>query len=61
MKFEFREIYDKNDNLLKILVVNMDTGESELQFLWDDRDEQTDENKKAFRKWAERFWQQKQG
>jgi len=51
MKVIPTEILDKDGNLLR-LEYHDDTGKFHLQAEWDPNDEQTHENRKAFRKWA---------
>jgi flagellar hook assembly protein FlgD len=52
-----QDIYDKEGNLIRIEVHN-EAGEFLIQFLWDERDEQTSENREEFRKWAMRHLRQ---
>ena len=52
-----QDVYDKEGNLIKI-EVHDESGEFLLQFLWDERDEQTSEKREEFRKWATRHLQQ---
>ena len=48
------EILDKDGNLTKIEFYK-DDGEHITDALWDPNDDQTPENRKAFREWAYRF------
>lgn len=52
-----QDIYDKAGNLVRI-EVHDESGEFLMQFLWDERDEQTSEKREEFRKWAERHLKQ---
>jgi hypothetical protein len=52
------DVYDKDGNMIKI-EVNTPSGEHILDFLWDHRDEQTNENRVKFREWAYRILKQK--
>jgi hypothetical protein len=52
------DVYDKEGNMTKI-EFNDGKGEFILQFLWDERDDQTSENRTAFRKWAYRWMEDK--
>jgi hypothetical protein len=52
------DVYDKEGNLIKIEVQDA-TGQHVLDFLWDNRDEQTSENRVKFREWAYRLLEQK--
>lgn len=52
-----QDIYDKQGNLVRI-EVHDESGEFLMQFLWDERDEQTSEKREDFRKWATRHLQQ---
>lgn len=52
-----QDIYDKEGNLVRI-DVHDEAGEFLMQFLWDERDEQTSENREEFRKWATRHLEQ---
>jgi hypothetical protein len=45
------DILDKDGNLLRIEFFN-EMGSFEIQSLWDPTDEQTSENREAFRKWS---------
>jgi hypothetical protein len=51
------DIYDKDGSLLKIEFYN-ELGTFEIQAVWDPDDEQTNENREAFRKWAYRLVKQ---
>lgn len=57
-KVSMVDIYDKNGNLLRIETYTLQ-GEHFLDFLWDERDEQTSDNRLEFRKWVKRFLKQK--
>jgi hypothetical protein len=54
MKARQKEIHDNEGNLTKIEVI-LENGEHLFDVLWDDRDEQTEENRVAFREWAKRM------
>lgn len=54
------DVYDKDGNLTHIEVTD-NKGEFVMQFLWDEHDEQTSENRIAFREWAYRHLEQSQG
>jgi len=45
------DVFDKEGNFKKIDFHNS-SGNFILEALWDDRDDQTEENRIAFRKWA---------
>ena len=51
------DIYDKNGNMIKI-EFNTPSGEHVIDAVWDERDEQTSENRIEFRKWAYRQLEQ---
>jgi len=51
------DIYDKDGMLTKIEVTDR-SGEFIMQFLWDEHDEQTSENRIKFREWAYRHLRQ---
>jgi hypothetical protein len=51
------DIYNKEGDLVKIEVFK-ESGEHLLDFLWDERDEQTSENRVEFRKWVNRHLKQ---
>ena len=46
------DMLDKDGNLTGIEFMNQTTHEFVFQALWDDREAQTQENRVAFRKWA---------
>ena len=46
------DMLDKDGNLTGIEFMNQTTHEFVFQALWDDREAQTQENRLAFRKWA---------
>lgn len=48
------DVYDKDGNMTKI-EVNDTSGNHILDFVWDERDEQTSENRVEFREWAYKF------
>jgi hypothetical protein len=58
MKVVLTDVYDKDGNLVKIDVHDMD-GQFVIQIVWDENDEQTSENRKAFREWANRQLKQR--
>ena len=45
------DVYDKDGNLLRIEFHDHE-GKHQLDAEWDERDEQTSENREKFRKWA---------
>jgi hypothetical protein len=51
MKVILVEVFDKEGNLLKIEVTDS-SGKFIIQSLWDPNDEQTHDNRVAFRKWT---------
>lgn len=51
------DIYNKEGELVRIEAYK-ESGEFLMQFLWDERDEQTSENRVEFRKWATRHLKQ---
>jgi len=51
------DIYDKDGNMTKIEFNDTD-GEHVIDAIWDERDEQTSENRIEFRKWAYRQLEQ---
>lgn len=51
------DIYDKDGNLLRIEAYTA-RGDFLMQFLWDERDEQTSDNRVEFRKWVNRHLKQ---
>jgi len=51
------DIYNKEGDLVKI-EVSKESGEHLLDFLWDERDEQTSEYRVEFRKWVNRHLKQ---
>jgi hypothetical protein len=54
------DVYDNDGNLTHIEVQD-GTGEFVMQILWDPRDEQTSENRVAFRQWAYKHLEHSQG
>jgi hypothetical protein len=54
------DVYDKDGNMTHIEVTD-NGGEFVMQFLWDPNDEQTSENRIAFREWAYKHLEQSQG
>lgn len=52
------DIFDKDGNLRKIEVMDSD-GNHVFDALWDDRDEQTNENRVAFREWTAKMIKRK--
>ena len=58
MKVVLTEIYDSDENLIKIDVHDLE-GQFVIQIVWDENDEQTFENRKAFREWANRQLKQR--
>jgi hypothetical protein len=58
MQVVLTDIYDKDGNLLKIDVHDLD-GNFVIQIMWDENDLQTSENRKAFRQWANRQLKQR--
>lgn len=53
MKTVQTEIFDKDGNLTKIEIY-LENGEHLFDALWDPRDEQTHDNRVAFREWTNR-------
>jgi hypothetical protein len=51
-------VYDDSGNLLRI-EFNDTEGNHIIDAVWDEKDEQTNENRVEFRKWAYRFIEQK--
>ena len=51
------DVYDADGNMKRIEVYK-ESGEFLMQFLWDEHDEQTSENRVEFRKWANRHLKQ---
>ena len=51
------DIYNKEGNLVRIEAYKAN-GDFLMQFLWDERDEQTSENRVEFRKWVTRHLKQ---
>ena len=54
------DVYDADGNLTKIEVQDSN-GDHVLDFVWDERDEQTSANRVAFRKWAYDHLEKSQG
>jgi hypothetical protein len=54
------DVYDKDGNLSRIDVQDA-KGEFVMQILWDEHDEQTSQNRIAFREWAYKHLEQSQG
>lgn len=54
------DVYDKDGNLTHLAVTDVD-GKFVMQMLWDPNDEQTSENRIAFREWAYKHLEQSQG
>lgn len=54
------DVYDKDGNMIKIEVHDGE-GSHVIDFLWDDREEQTSENRVRFREWAYEFLKQNKG
>lgn len=48
------DVYDKEGNMLRIEFNDMQ-GDHIIDAVWDDSEEQTSENREAFRKWAYNF------
>jgi hypothetical protein len=51
------DIYDADGNMKRIEVFK-ESGDFLMQFLWDERDKQTSENRIEFRKWVNRHLKQ---
>jgi len=51
------DIYNKEGELVRIEAYEP-SGEFLMQFLWDERDEQTSDNRVEFRKWVTRHLKQ---
>ena len=58
MKARQAEVYDDQGNLQKI-EVTLEDGEHLFDTVWDEKDEQTEENRIAFREWTKRMVSQK--
>jgi len=58
MKVVCTDVFDKDGNLVKIDVHDLE-GQFVIQIMWDENDEQTSENRKEFRKWANRQLKQR--
>jgi hypothetical protein len=58
MKARQVEVYGDQGNLEKI-EVTLETGEHLFDTVWDPADDQTEENRIAFREWAKRMVAQK--
>lgn len=54
MKVIATDIFDKDGNLSQI-EYHDETGEFQFQAVWDPDDEQTADNRKRFREWANRM------
>jgi hypothetical protein len=52
------DVFDKDGNLTKIEAFEFGSGDFVIQFLWDENDEQTNENRIEFRKWVSRHLKQ---
>lgn len=52
------DIYNKEGNLVRV-EAHKESGEHIADFLWDDRDEQTSDNRVKFRQWVNHFLKQK--
>jgi hypothetical protein len=52
------DVYDKEGNLTKIEAYEFGSGEFVMQFLWDEHDAQTSENRIEFRSWVSRHLEQ---
>ena len=53
------DVYDDKGDMLRIEAYDLE-GEFVLQAVWDPNDEQTSENRQAFRKWFYRILKQKE-
>lgn len=53
------DVYDKDGNMLKI-DFHDGKGDFIIQFVWDESEEQTSDNREAFRKWAYKWMQQQE-
>ena len=58
MKVTTIDVYDKDGNMTKVEAVDSN-GDHVLDFLWDPRDAQTSEKRIEFRKFVNRFLDQK--
>jgi hypothetical protein len=54
------DVYDKDGNLTHLEVTDVN-GEFVMHMLWDPNDEQTSENRIAFREWAYKHLEHSQG
>lgn len=53
------DVYDKDGNMIRIEFNDME-GNHIIDAVWDPMDEQTSENREAFRKWAYNFVRNKE-
>lgn len=54
MRARQKEIFDDQGNLVKI-EITLENGEHLFDVLWDERDEQTEENRIHFREWTKKM------
>jgi hypothetical protein len=54
------DVYDNAGNMIKI-EANDPSGNHIVDFLWDNREEQTSENRQRFREWAYEFLRENKG
>ncbi len=54
------DVYDKDGNITKI-EVNDPSGNHIVDFLWDEHESQTSENRQRFREWAYEFLRKNKG
>ena len=55
MKVIQTEVFDADGNLLKIEVQEADSGKHVVDIMWDEREEQNQDTRAEFRKWASRI------
>jgi len=58
-KFILTDVYDDNGDLVRIEARDSE-GQFVVQAVWDPNDEQTSENREAFREWFYRILKQKE-
>jgi hypothetical protein len=52
MKLQPKPIYNENSDLIRIEFYDSESGVFEIEAVWDERDDQTEDNQEAFTKWA---------
>lgn len=53
------DVYNDKGELIRIEAIDPSSGEPVLDFLWDPRDEQNQENRESFRRWASTWLERK--